>query len=367
MRIRLSGKFGKMDAQLERNAIDIIDGLGTLNNRFNGKKILLTGAAGFLGCQFLHYFLKVNELEILSEPCHIYALDNYVRGIPDWMDGLENNPSITIQKRDITEDIDYTNPEFIIHAASIASPTYYRKYPIETIDSNVTGLRNLLNYCKENFVESFLFFSTSEIYGDPDPEHIPTNEDYRGYVSCTGPRACYDESKRLGETLCVNYWQIHDVPVKIVRPFNNYGPGLKITDRRVIPDFFRDVINNRDITILSDGKATRTFCYISDAIEGYLRILLSNYNGEPFNIGTNYPEISMGELANRIINLSTKKLRVKYKTSRDSDYITDNPQRRCPSIKKANKLLGYNPKVSLEEGLRRTYKYYIAHPEAEEA
>ena len=356
-----------MDSQLELNARDIISGLGNLNQRFSGKKILLTGAAGFLGSQFVHYFIVLNDTGILKKACHLYAWDNYLRGIPDWMDGLVHSPNITIKKRDITTDLDFPNSDFIIHAASIASPTYFRKHPIETIDSNVTGLKNLLDYCKEKSIESFLFFSTSEIYGDPDPAHIPTNEDYRGYVSCTGPRACYDESKRLGETLCVNYWQIHSVPVKIARPFNNYGPGLKITDKRVIPDFFRDVINNRDITILSDGKATRTFCYVSDTIEGYLRILLSDYNGEPFNIGTKYPDLSMSELAKHIINISGKNLNVKYQTSSDSDYLTDNPQRRCPSIDKAKRLLGYNPKVSLEEGLRRTYEYYIVHPEAEES
>ena len=355
-----------MDIQLELNAKDIINGLDNLNQRFSGKKILLTGSAGFLGCQFIHYFKVLNNSNILNTPCHLYAWDNYLRGVPDWLAEFDGSPGIIMEKKDIINDIDYPNPDFIIHAASIASPIFYRKYPIETIDSNVTGLRNILEYSRMNMTESILFFSTSEIYGDPDPSHIPTTEDYRGYVSCTGPRACYDESKRLGETLCVNYWDIHDVPVKIVRPFNNYGPGLKITDKRVVPDFFRDVINNRDIIILSDGKASRTFCYISDAIEGYLRILLSDYNGEPFNIGTNTPEVSIGELAETIIDISGKKLKVQYQTSQDSNYLVDNPQRRCPSIDKAKNMLNYHPRVNLEDGLRRTYQYYLNHPIAEE-
>ena len=367
MKAKHFGKFGNMDSQLELNAKDIITGLDNFNQRFSGKKILLTGAAGFLGCQFVHYFKVLNDSGILNNPCHLYAWDNYLRGVPDWLAELDGGPGISMEKKDIINDIDYPKPDFIIHAASIASPVYYRKYPIETIDSNVTGLRNILEYSKVNNIESLLFFSTSEIYGDPDPEHIPTNEDYRGYVSCTGPRACYDESKRLGETLCVNYWQIHNVPVKIARPFNNYGPGLKITDKRVVPDFFRDIINNRDIVILSDGKASRTFCYISDAIEGYLRLLLSDYNGEPFNIGANYPEVSIGELAETIIEISDKKLTVRYQTSRDSDYLVDNPQRRCPSIDKAKKMLNYFPKVNLQDGLRRTYNYYLEHPVAEES
>jgi len=356
-----------MDYHLELNAKDIISRLGNLNKRFSGKKILLTGAAGFLGCQFVHYFLVLNNAGILRKPCHIYAWDNYKRGRPYWINDFEHSSDVTFENKDIITDIDYPEVDFIIHAASIASPSYYRKYPIETIDANVTGLRNLLEYSKESATESMLFFSTSEIYGDPDLEHIPTLEDYRGFVSCTGPRACYDESKRLGETLCVSFYDVYKIPVKIVRPFNNYGPGLKITDKRVIPDFFNDVINDRDIVLLSNGKATRTFCYISDAIEGYLRVLLSNYNGQPFNIGTDFPEISMIDLANHIIRLSGKKLKVKFQASIDPNYVTDNPQKRCPSIDKAKRLLGYNPNVSLEEGLKRTYEYYQSHRWAEES
>ena len=355
-----------MDNQLEKNSFDVINSLGELNNEFNGKRILLTGAAGFLGCHFIHYFLKINELEIFSEPCHVYAWDNFLRGVPDWMEHLKDDPNLTIQKRNIISDNDYPDVDYIIHAASIASPTFYRKYPIETINANVKGLQNLLEYCKNNSISSFLYFSTSEIYGDPDPANIPTKENYRGFVSCTGPRACYDESKRLGETLCVNYWQGYKIPVKIVRPFNNYGPGLKITDKRVIPDFFKDVINNKDINILSDGKATRTFCFISDAINGYLRVLLSDYNGEPFNIGTSKPEIDMIDLAKKIIKISGKNIKVNYQKSSDVDYLTDNPQRRCPSIEKAKTKLGYKPVIKLEEGLKRTFLYYLDHPKAQE-
>ena len=348
-----------MSKQLELNANDIISGLDNLNHRFAGKKILLTGAAGFLGHQFVHYFMALNDSNILKTPCTLYAWDNYLRGVPQMLDDFEKRVDIIAQKRDIITDIDYPCPDFIIHAASIASPIYYRKYPIETIDVNVTGLRNLLEYSKKNRIESLLFFSTSEIYGDPDPENIPTSEDYRGFVSCTGPRACYDESKRLGETLCSNFFKVYNVPVKIVRPFNNYGPGLKITDKRVLPDFFKNIINNKDISILSNGRATRTFCYISDAVEGYLKALLSDYNGEPFNIGNDRPEISISDLAELTIKISGKKLNVNYDVSSDKEYLTDNPQRRCPSIEKARKLLNFNPKIGLEMGLKRTYEYYL--------
>ena len=144
------------------------------------------------------------------------------------------------------------------------------------MDANINGLRTLLDYARQRLeagleMKGFLFYSSSEIYGDPAPDAIPTPETYRGYVSCTGPRACYDESKRYGETLCVNFAQQHGIPVTAVRPFNNYGPGMKITDGRVIADFFRDALAGRDLVMLSDGSPTRTFCYVSDAITGYYR------------------------------------------------------------------------------------------------
>lgn len=353
-----------MDKHFKRDALSIIENLKNKNQRFSGKKILLTGAAGFLGSQFVHYFLALNDEKVLNEPCTLYCLDNYMRGVPDWLAELESRSDLELVKGNIVTEKVFPVNDFIIHAASIASPIYYRIHPIETMDANVIGLRNLLDFVRENHCESFLFFSTSEIYGDPSPENIPTPENYRGNVSCTGPRACYDESKRYGETLCVNFWQQYKTPVKIARPFNNYGPGLKITDKRVLPDFFRDVLSGNNINLLSDGKATRTFCYITDAITGYLLILLSDHNGESFNIGIETPEISMLDLARKVIEISGKNLQVSYQKSDDKEYLTDNPQRRCPIIKKAKTMLGYDPSVSLEEGLLRTYEYYIDHSEA---
>ncbi len=352
-----------MNQELQNNSYDIIHALGGLNSKFSGKQVLLTGAAGFLGCQFVHYFKTLNEKAILDSPCHLYAWDNYMLGLPSWLENLKDDPSLTIQKKDVIYDKNYPEADFIIHAASIASPTYYRKYPIETIEANIFGLKNLLDYCIQSKVEGFLFFSTSEIYGDPNTENIPTGEEYRGNVSCTGPRACYDESKRLGETLCVNYFNIHKVPVKIVRPFNNYGPGLKIDDKRVIPDFFNNVINNKNIVIHSDGNATRTFCYISDAIEGYIRVLLSDFNGHSFNIGNDSPEITIEQLAKKIIDISGKQLKIKFQPNPDSNYLIDNPKRRCPLIEKAKNLINFNPKVSLQSGLERTYQFYLAELE----
>ncbi len=351
-----------MDRHHVRDAQEVIAQLGSLNSRFSGKTVLLTGAAGFLGSQFVHYFLQLNDSGALGKPCRLVVWDNFLRGLPSWLEALQGRDGLVCEKKDIIEKHDYGNADFVIHAASIASPIFYRQYPIETMDANVIGLRNLLDAAVVRPIESFLFFSSSEIYGDPDPASIPTSESYRGLVSCTGPRACYDESKRFGETLSVNFWQAHKVPVKIVRPFNNYGPGLRITDRRVLPDFFRDVLADKNLVLLSDGRATRTFCYASDAIQGYLRALLSDHNGESFNIGTETPEISMLELARLVVGASGKPLEVEYQKSDDPKYLTDNPVRRCPDISKARRLLNYEPTVALAEGLRRTYEYYLDHP-----
>lgn len=326
--------------------------------RFSGKTILLTGAGGFLGTYFTHFFLNLNDLGKLEQKCKIICLDNFSRGKPKWLDGFKNRKDLIILEKNIVESNQFPLCDFIIHAASIASPIYYRIYPIETMDANVIGLRNLLEFYKTNKCESFLYFSTSEIYGDPDESNIPTKETYRGNVSCTGPRACYDESKRYGETLSVNFWKQYDFPIKIARPFNNYGPGLKLTDKRVIPDFFKNILDGNDITLLSDGKATRTFCYISDAVTGYLKILLSNHNGESFNIGTESPEISMVELAEKIVEVLNVPNKIIYSKSLDKEYLTDNPQRRCPDLSKSKKMLNYYPKIGLELGLKRIYKYY---------
>jgi UDP-glucuronate decarboxylase len=244
------------------------------------------------------------------------------------------------------------------------------------MDANVNGLRSLLDYCVERKrvgtpVSGFLFFSTSEIYGDPDPSNIPTAESYRGNVSCTGPRACYDESKRYGETLCVNFARTHGLPIRIARPFNNYGPGLKITDRRVIPDFARDVFAGRDIVMFSDGTPTRTYCYVADAIVGYYKVLMRGGDGEPYNIGTEAPEISIRELAERVVALSRELLgyrgRLIRRTSSDPDYLSDNPNRRCPRIDKARTETGYEPTMPLDEGLRRTLLWYRDNQKAEDA
>ena len=346
--------------------------------RMAGKNLLITGGAGFLGYYLVHAALHFNKTAGREQAIRVTVWDSFIRGTPAWLTGLQGTPNLTVAMQDLIEPLPKPMPDFqwIIHAAGIASPPFYRKYPLKTIDANINGLRNLLEYSVAQSktgkpVEGFLFYSSSEIYGDPTPDFIPTPEHYRGLVSCTGPRACYDESKRFGETLCVVFAQQHGVPTKIARPFNNYGPGLKITDKRVISDFAREVFAGRDLVMYSDGKPTRTFCYSADSITGYYKVLVKGQNGEPYNVGTETPEISMAELAQKIISTAGELFgytgKLVRKPNPEADYLIDNPNRRCPNFDKSRAHLGYNPGIHVDEGLRRSLIWYHHNQEAEEA
>jgi len=363
---------------LEKDLDYICANLQSEFGRLSGKRLLITGGAGFLGYYLALSVLHYNRRAAAADTINLTIWDNFMRGMPRWLDEVRGTAHISVEKRDLTMPLpapmgDY---QWIIHAAGIGSPTYYRKYPLQTIDSNITGLRNLLEYCVQQRdarhpVEGLMFYSSSEIYGDPAPEWIPTPERYRGNVSCTGPRACYDESKRFGETLCVVYSQQHGIPVKIARPFNNYGPGLKITDRRVIPDFVRDVFSGRDIVMYSDGKPTRTFCYSADSIVGYYKVLVNGQGGEPYNIGIDRPEISMNELAEKIISTAGELFgyrgRLVHGASTEPAYLVDNPNRRCPDLKKSRSQLRYSPSILVDDGIYRSLIWYHHNREAEEA
>ncbi len=340
----------------------IFNSVSDKKEKFRNSNIFITGCCGFLGYYFLHFFnLYKKELGIKS----IVAVDNFQVGRPFWVDEIVKDGNIELKEFDIIKgDIstiarDKEN-SFVIHMASIASPTFYRKYPIQTIEANIWGLKWLLDDYRDTSLRGFLFFSSSEIYGDPTPENIPTPETYRGNVNTVGPRACYDESKRFGETICYEYAKEYKMPIGLARPFNNYGPGMKLDDKRVPADFAKAVMNNKDIVILSDGKPSRTFCYIADAIAGYLKILLHG-EFDFFNIGIEKPEISVRELA-EIYAETAKELfgyegKVIYQVSDDKNYTTDNPNRRCPIITKAQKTLNYAPKIYVREGVKRFLEY----------
>jgi len=353
----------------------IVSSLTTEWREMAGRHLLVTGGAGFLGYYFTQGVTHYNRNAAKADRIELTVYDNFARGTPEWLSTLSQGNDLKLIKHDMRAPLpaNFAPFEYIIHAASIASPTYYRAHPVETMDANINGLRNLLDYARDragkpHAVRGLLFLSSSEIYGDPDPANIPTAETYRGLVSCTGPRACYDEAKRFGETFCAVYARQHGVPARIARPFNNYGPGLKINDGRVLPDFARDVLAGHDLVMLSDGSATRTFCYVSDAVIGYYKVMTRGQNGEAYNIGTETPEISVKQLAGMVAEQAKKlfgyKGKVVYQPSQDREYMVDNPNRRCPIIKKARENVGYNPAVTFDDGLVRSLLWYYGNQDA---
>ena len=255
-------------------------------------------------------------------------------------------------KSDASKKIDLgKDVNFVVHAAGIASPFYYRSKPLETLDVAVNGLRHVLNFASENNVK-VIFFSSSEVYGDPDPRFVPIKETYRGNVNTMGPRACYDEGKRLGETLCYIYKNSFNVDVNIIRPFNIYGPGMQQNDYRVLPNFASNIKSDLPLNIYGSGNQTRTYCYITDAIVGFLKVILEGVSGEAYNIGNSKPEVSVIELfeiIQKILPNNVAKLKVDYPNT----YPTDEPQRRCPDISKAQNHLNFIPTVDIEDGIKR--------------
>lgn len=332
----------------------IWEDLKPIANKLSGKTLLITGGAGFLGNYFLLAIEYLNK-NVLTEPCRVISVDNFITGMNYQIEESENFKPIKhdiVKPLKIDEKIDY-----IIHAAGIGSPKFYRIYKIETIDVGVLGTKNMLEMAKEKKAKSFMFFSSSEVYGDPDPKFVPTPETYYGNVSCTGPRSNYDESKRLGETLCVAYNEIHNVPVKMVRPFNVYGPGMREDDYRVIPNFVANAFKGNPLPVYGEGHQTRTFCYITDAMVGFFKVLLSEHNKESFNVGTETGETSMEELAYLIADIFDNKVQVKKAPGLNDAYGKSDPKRRCPDITKIRTLLDYHPKVDLRNGIKRFIRW----------
>jgi UDP-glucuronate decarboxylase len=335
---------------LQSDIDEIVDRLAPVAADFAGKTVLLTGARGFLGRYFMEIFAGLNE-RVLDEPVRLVGLDNMITAgksgavIPD-------HPNVEFVNHDVIEPFDWDGPlDYVIHAAGIASPFYYRAYPLETLEVAITGTRRMLELADAHDAR-FVFFSSSEIYGDPDPKHVPMAESYRGNVSCQGPRACYDESKRVGETLCYIYHTKNGAKTNTIRPFNVFGPGMQETDYRVLPNFASRLKAKQPLNVYGSGNQTRTFCYITDAMVGFLLVVLKGVPGEAYNIGNPKPEISMVELVHsiqRVLGRPVDHNIIEYPDS----YPADEPNRRAPDIRKARLQLDFEPAVSLDDGLDR--------------
>jgi dTDP-glucose 4,6-dehydratase/UDP-glucuronate decarboxylase len=332
--------------------------------RLDGKRVLVTGGAGFL----MSYLVDLLAARADSAPHenapHVVVVDNFTTAGRDRLSHLASHPHVELRDLDAsTLELDESF-DVIVHGASIASPPAYRRMPLRTLEVNALGTLALLRAVQGRPIAAFVLLSTSEIYGDPDPAHVPTPETYPGLVSSTGPRACYDESKRFAETLAVTYFRTYGTPVRIVRPFNVYGPGLRPDDGRAVPSLVDDARRGRDLVLHSDGRPRRSFCYVTDFIVSLLRVIARGVDGEPYNVGDDREEISMRELADRIRAVTQAPGRVVVRASTDPDYLTDNPQRRCPDLTKLRALGGSTPCVSLEEGLTRYLRWLAAEDRA---
>ncbi|MBI4969604.1 MAG: NAD-dependent epimerase/dehydratase family protein [Rhodospirillales bacterium] len=335
---------------LKTDIAEIADRLTPAAQDFAGKTVLLTGGRGFLGRYFMEVFAELNR-RVLKKPCTLVALDNLITAGKEGAK-VEAYPHTKFVEHDVIKPYGWKGAlHYVIHAAGIASPFYYRAYPLETLEVAITGTRNMLELAHKHQAR-FAFFSSSEIYGDPDAKHVPTPESYRGHVACQGPRACYDESKRVGETLCHIFHETRGTHTNTIRPFNVFGPGMQETDYRVLPNFANRIKGDRPLNVYGSGNQTRTFCYITDAMVGFLLTILKGVPGEAYNIGNPKPEIAMVELVQRIERVLARPVKHNIVEYPDS-YPADEPNRRCPDIRKARLQLGFEPAVDLDEGLRR--------------
>jgi len=312
------------------------------------KKILLIGYNGFLGKYFLEIFTQLNQkIEFDLDCC-----DNFISSKKTKQ---KKNSKFKFIHGDILRVNLNKKYDLIICLAGIASPSLYKKFPIETLDVSYLGVKRLLKKAKKDKSE-FIFFSSSEIYGSPDKKNIPTKEGFYGFVNSFGPRACYDEGKRIGETLCYIYKTYFNVKIKIIRPFNVFGPLMSKNDFRIIPNITQKIIKKKPILIHGKGTQTRTFCYISDAITGFLKVIFNGKVGEIYNIGNPKNEINILKLK-KIFDKITKKKNKFKKIDYPKNYPGDEPMRRCPDISKSIKDAGYKPLVSVSEGIRRVLEF----------
>ncbi len=309
------------------------------------KRVLITGAAGFLGSHLCDRFIKENY--------HVIGMDNLITGDLQNISHLFGLEHFEFAHHDVSKFVYVSGKlDYILHFASPASPIDYLKIPIQTLKVGSLGTHNLLGLAK-NKNARMLIASTSEVYGDPNVN--PQPEEYWGNVNPVGPRGVYDEAKRFQEAMTMAYHTFHGLETRIVRIFNTYGPRMRLNDGRVLPAFIGQALRGEDLTVFGDGSQTRSFCYVDDLVEGIYRLLLSDY-AAPVNIG-NPDEITIKQFGEEIIKLTgtTQKLVLR-------DLPVDDPKQRRPDITKAREILGWEPKISRAEGLKITYEYFKSLP-----
>jgi dTDP-glucose 4,6-dehydratase len=312
-----------------------------LESKLSSKTAVVTGGAGFLGSHLCD--------RLVEEGFRVIAIDNFITGSSDNVEHLAGDPNFRLMRRNVSEFIFVPGAvDFVFHFASPASPIDYLEHPIPTLKVGALGTHNSLGLAKDKGAK-FLLASTSECYGDPLVH--PQNEDYWGNVNPIGPRGVYDEAKRFAEAMTMAYHRFHGMDTKIVRIFNTYGPRMRLRDGRVVPAFISQALNNEPLTIFGDGTQTRSFCYVSDLIEGIFRLAMSDQHG-PVNIG-NPMEMTIRQFAEKILSITGSTGGITFK-----ELPVDDPKVRQPDITRARKLFGWEPKIDFDSGIRTTIDYF---------
>lgn len=336
---------------INQDISDLYDWTKNIHKNYKNKKILLVGHNGFLGKYFCYYFDYLTKKNIKLK---VTCVDNFSSSKQNVIKKNLKNKNFKFINLDASKRVPKDKYDIIIFLAGIASPQIYANIPLQALDVSYNGTKNYLEKARKD-KSKFIFFSSSEIYGNPDKKNIPTKESFYGFVNSYGPRSCYDEGKRVGETLCYIYKKYYETNVKIIRPFNVYGPGMEKLDYRVIPNIVRSIKEKKMMNIYNTGNQTRTFCYITDAINGFLQVITDESNNVIFNVGNDENEISITNLV-KIVNKIAKKS-FKYRYMNNKNYPGDEPQRRCPNISLLKKLSNYKNNITLEEGINRTINF----------
>lgn len=341
-------------AIIDEDVQAIIDAIGASATAFSGKTVFITGASGALPAYMVETFAALNDRGVLQNPCQMLLLVRNPQSGKDRLSHLIGRSDTRFVYADVSEPFQFPDhADYVVYAASPASPKSYRDDPVGCLDANIMGLRATFERALAWKVSSFLYFSSSEIYGNPEATSIPTPESYVGRVDPLEDRACYSEAKRAGEAYCHAFFARYGLPVKIVRPFHIYGPGFRPDDGRIFPTLIDNAVRGDSFSLLSEGRATRSFGYISDATVDFFNVLLSEADGEAFNVG-NDEEISIFDLATLVSAVSGRNDPVHITKSQSAEHLTGAPDRACPDLSKIRSAFEYLPRVGLEEGIRRS-------------